>query len=139
VNRADARAALLRQWWLLGLALLAPLPLLVWLAEAPRVSEEQLPMAVFLLGLASLFPTLRAFRHYKRALFSVARERDGAGEAEAWAQLARVWRRALLVAGLPAWLAVVGLFCGLESVPLILLWASSALLLWLYRLPRQLC
>ena len=40
--------------------------------------------------------------------------------------------------GLPAWIAAIALFSGLNAVALILLALSSVVLLCLYRIPRQL-
>ena len=47
-------------------------------------------------------------------------------------------RKAFLGAGLPAWIAAIALFSGLNAVALILLALSSVVLLCLYRIPRQL-
>ena len=43
----------------------------------------------------------------------------------------------LLAAGLPAWIAALGVFVGLEGVPLLLLALSTLVLFYLYRIPRQ--
>ena len=55
----------------------------------------------------------------------------------AWDHLAQVRRRALLAAGLPAWIAALAVFVGLEGVPLLLLALSTLVLFYLYRIPRQ--
>ena len=47
-------------------------------------------------------------------------------------------RSQVLGAGLPAWIAAVAVFVGLEAIPLMLLGLSSLVLLYLYRIPRQL-
>ena len=63
---------------------------------------------------------------------------DTAAEHDAWLELARVRRLAFLGAALPAWVAAIAVFAGLEAIPLILLAISSIVLLYLYRIPRQL-
>ena len=62
----------------------------------------------------------------------------GEHEREAWLELARQRRKGFLGAGLPAWIAALALFSGLNAVALILLAMSSVVLLCLYRIPRQL-
>ncbi|MNU04781.1 hypothetical protein D3C72_2493430 [compost metagenome] len=61
-----------------------------------------------------------------------------AEEPGAWSELARRRRIAFLAAGLPAWIAALAVFVGLNAVALILLALSSLVLLYLYRIPRQL-
>ena len=56
----------------------------------------------------------------------------------AWIALAARRRTALLVASLPAWIGALAVFVGLEAVPLMLLALSTAVLFYLYRIPRQL-
>lgn len=62
---------------------------------------------------------------------------DTAQEPAAWDELVHVRRRALLAAGLPAWIAALAVFVGLEGVPLLLLGLSTLVLFYLYRIPRQ--
>ena len=52
--------------------------------------------------------------------------------------IALVSSAALLAASLPAWIAALAVFVGLEGVPLTLLGLSTAVLFYLYRIPRQL-
>ena len=52
--------------------------------------------------------------------------------------LGQTRRRAFIAAGLPAWIAALAVLAGLEAVPLILLAVASLVLLYLYRIPRQL-
>lgn len=63
---------------------------------------------------------------------------DTPEEPQAWIDLAARRRAAFLVAGLPAWVGALAVFVGLEAVPLMLLALSTAVLFYLYRIPRQL-
>ena len=104
-------------------------------------SEPLLPglaMPFFIAGMLSMFVSLRFFGAYKRGLIATQKALDTPQEPEAWAQLARVRHRALLVAGFPTWIATLGVFFGLEGVPLFLLSVSTLVLFYLYRIPRQL-
>ncbi|KMM87031.1 hypothetical protein SAMN04490203_0658 [Pseudomonas taetrolens] len=124
-------------WWQLVLTLL---PLLLANGFFGK-SEPLLPglaMPFFIAGMLSMFVSLRFFGAYKRGLIATQKALDTPQEPEAWAQLARVRRRALLVAGLPTWIATLGVFFGLEGVPLFLLSVSTLVLFYLYRIPRQL-
>ena len=97
-----------------------------------------LAMPFFIAGMLSMFVSLRFFGAYKHGLIATQKALDTPQEPEAWAQLARVRHRALLVAGLPTWIATLGVFFGLEGVPLFLLSVSTLVLFYLYRIPRQL-
>ena len=59
-------------------------------------------------------------------------------EPTAWIELARVRRMAMLYACFPAWVAALSVLVGLEAVPQILLALSTVVVLYLYRIPRQL-
>lgn len=95
-------------------------------------------MPLFIAALISMFISLPLFRGYKRALIATEKALDGDHEREAWIELRRVRRVALLGAGLPAWVGAVAVFAGLNAVALVLLALSSAVVLSLYRIPRQL-
>ena len=95
-------------------------------------------MPLFVAGLASMFVSLPLFSAYKRALVATEQALDSAQEPDAWQELARRRRLAFLGAGLPAWIAAIAVFVGLEAIPLMLLGLSSLVLLYLYRIPRQL-
>ncbi len=97
-----------------------------------------LAMPLFVGGLASMFVSLPLFSLYKRALIATEKALDTPEEPAAWLSLADSRRQAFLAAGLPAWIAAIAVFTGLEAIPLILLTLSSVVLLVLYRIPRQL-
>ena len=85
-----------------------------------------------------MFVSLKYFGGYKNALIATQKALDTADEPAAWIELAARRRIAFLAAGLPAWIAALAVFVGLEAVPLFLLGFSSVVLLYLYRIPRQL-
>ncbi|AYC31438.1 MFS transporter [Pseudomonas cavernae] len=136
MNRSQWRRRLALEWWLQLALTLAPWLLLkLWVeAEGP----SRLAMPLFIAGLLAMFLSLPLFRAYKHALIATQQAFDSSGEDAAWRQLGQRRRRALLGAGLPAWIAALGLFAGLEGVPQLLLLCSSLVLLVLYRIPRQL-
>nr|WP_250886341.1 MULTISPECIES: MFS transporter [Pseudomonas] len=125
-------------WWkYLALALL---PLFVINAVFGQ-GEAILPvlaMPLFIAGVASMFVSLRFFGPYKKALIATQKALDTPEEPQAWIDLAARRRAAFLVAGLPAWVGALAVFVGLEAVPLMLLALSTAVLFYLYRIPRQL-
>nr|WP_207956464.1 MFS transporter [Pseudomonas fluorescens] len=125
-------------WWkYLALALL---PLFVINAVFGQ-GEAILPvlaMPLFIAGVASMFVSLRFFGAYKLALIATQKSLDTPEEPQAWIELAARRRAAFLAAGLPAWIGALAVFVGLEAVPLMLLALSTAVLFYLYRLPRQL-
>ena len=115
------------------------LPLLlaeIFFGESPPLLPF-LKMPLFIAGVASMFVTLRFFGPYKHALIALQKSLGSPQEPAAWATLARVRYPALLVAGLPTWMATLAVFVGLEGVPLLLLVVSTLLLFYLYRIPRQ--
>jgi hypothetical protein len=132
------RRRLAVNWWqYLALALL---PLFVINAVFGK-SEAVLPilaMPFFIAGMAAMFVSLRFFHGYKHALIATQKALDTPEEPAAWVTLAAKRRSAFLAAGLPAWIAALAVFVGLEAVPLILLALSTAVLFYLYRIPRQL-
>ncbi|MFG8592248.1 MFS transporter [Pseudomonas paraeruginosa] len=138
MSRQQARGALGRAWWLqLALALL-PLILVEFFLGALQPLPYGLAMPLFIAALLSMFVNLPLFGAYKRGLIATQKALDTPEEAAAWSSLAQVRRKALLGASLPAWIAVPGMFAGLNGVALILLGITSLVLFWLYRIPRQL-
>ena len=95
-------------------------------------------MPLFIAGVASMFVSLKFFGGYKHALIDTQKALDTPEEPGAWIHLAARRRTAFLAAGLPAWIAALAVFVGLEAVPLMLLALSTAVLFYLYRIPRQL-
>jgi len=138
VTRGQVRRRLAVNWYqYLALALL---PLFVINAVFGQ-GEAILPvlaMPLFIAGLASMFVSLRFFGPYKNALVATQKALDTPQEPEAWITLAARRRTAFLAAGLPAWIGALAVFVGLEAVPLMLLALSTAVLFYLYRIPRQL-
>nr|WP_239482277.1 MFS transporter [Pseudomonas insulae] len=126
-----------RGWWLHLLLALAPLLVLDLLFGAAR-SHGPVAMPLFIAGLLAMFPSLLWFRRYKLALVATERALDSAEEESAWQQLQASRRTAMLGAALPAWVAALAVFAGLETIPQLLLALSSLVLLILYRIPRQL-
>lgn len=137
MTRSEVRRRLALAWWRqLGLTL-TPLFVLNLLFGADQ-QTGMLTMPLFIAGLASMFVSLPLFSAYKRALVATEQALDSPAEHDAWLALARRRRVAFLGAGLPAWIAAFAVFFGLEAIPLILLALSSVVLLYLYRIPRQL-
>lgn len=132
-RRVARRQRLNRRWWLLLLA--GALPWLV-LANVPEVAALP-PMALFIVGLCGLMPTLRIFPRYKRALWALSPPGEEAREDARWAALAGAQRGGMLWASLPAWLAALASPLGLEGVPGLLLVIGSLLTYLVYRIPRQ--
>lgn len=137
MTRGEVRRRLALEWWRQLAVTLAPLFVLNLLFGADQ-QTGMLTMPLFIVGLASMFVSLPLFSAYKRALVATEKALDTPAEQAAWLELARVRRLALLGAALPAWIAAVAVFAGLEAIPLILLAISSIVLLYLYRIPRQL-
>jgi hypothetical protein len=137
VTRGQVRRRLALEWWRQLAVTLAPLFVLNLLFGAEQ-QAGLLSMPLFIAGLASMFVSLPLFSAYKRALVATEKSLDTADEHDAWIELARVRRLGFLGAALPAWIAAVAVFAGLEAIPLILLAISSIVLLYLYRIPRQL-
>lgn len=138
MTRGQVRRRLAVSWWqYLALALL---PLFV-ISLVFGQGEPLLPilaMPFFIAGVASMFVSLRFFGGYKRALIATHEALDTPLEPAAWIKLAARRRAAFLAAALPAWIGALAVFVGLEAVPLVLLALSTAVLFYLYRIPRQL-
>ncbi|MEK1942659.1 MAG: MFS transporter [Pseudomonas sp.] len=137
MTRADVRRRLALLWWRQLALTLAPV-LVVDLLFGAGKTVSVLAMPLFIGGLASMFVSLPLFSAYKRGLIATEKALDTAEEPAAWLDLAARRRQAFLGAGLPAWIAAIAVFTGLEAIPLILLTLSSVVLLTLYRIPRQL-
>ena len=137
MTRSEVRRQLALAWWRQLAYTLAPLFLLNLLFGSGQ-QVGVLTMPLFIAGLASMFVSLPLFSAYKRALVATEKALDSDEEPAAWLALARSRRLAFLGAGLPAWIAAIAVFAGLEAIPLVLLALSSVVLLYLYRIPRQL-
>ncbi|MBP8185195.1 MAG: MFS transporter [Pseudomonas sp.] len=138
MNRATARRRLAWGWWWQVLLTLAPLLVLYQLFADLRSTPSVLAMPLFILGCCSLFVSLAPFKRYMRALIATEKALNSDSEAAAWQALGRTRQRSFIAAGLPAWIAALAVLTGLEVVPLLLLAAASLVLLYLYRIPRQL-
>lgn len=138
MTRAEVRRRLALEWWRWFGFALAPLFFLNVLFGSSQVLGSVMEMPLFIAGMASMFVSLRLFSAYKHALIATEAALDGEHEREAWLELARQRRKGFLGAGLPAWIAAIALFSGLNAVALILLSLSSVVLFCLYRIPRQL-
>lgn len=137
MTRNDVRRRLALAWWWQVLVTLAPLLLLNALFAAERASSL-LAMPLFIAGLASMFVSLPLFHRFKHGLIATEKALDTPEEPAAWVTLARIRRLAFVGAALPAWIAALAVFAGLPALPLMLLALSSLVLLYLYRIPRQL-
>ena len=132
MTRTDERNRLNRLWWIWVALCLAP-----WILFGPLDINLGLPpIAIFITGLFALFPSLKAFSSFKRALFAL-QEMDKAGERERWATLQRAQVFGLYWAAVPAWLAALGSLSGLGGVACLLLVFGSLMTITLYRVPKQ--
>ncbi|MGV6394636.1 MFS transporter [Pseudomonas caspiana] len=138
MNRNNTRRRFALAWWWQLVLTLAPLFVVSNTFDSRNAILPMLAMPIFVVGLASMFVSLKPFGRYKHALIAIGGARDTPEESAAWIALADARRSAFLAAGLPAWIAALAVFVGLELVPLLLLGLSSVVLLYLYRLPRQL-
>ncbi|NUT83294.1 MULTISPECIES: hypothetical protein [Pseudomonas] len=138
MTRDQVRRRLSVSWWkYLALALL-PLFMINAVFGQGEAILPVLEMPLFIAGMASMFVSLRFFGPYREALIATQKALDTREEPQAWIYLAARRRAAFLVAGLPAWVGALAVFVGLEAVPLMLLALSTAVLFYLYRIPRQL-
>jgi hypothetical protein len=138
VNRATARRRLAWAWWWQVALTLAPLLVLNQLFGDLRAAPSPLALPLFILGCSSLFVSLGQFKRYKHALIATEKALNSDAEEAAWQALGQTRKRAFSAAGLPAWIAALALLAGLEAIPLLLLALASLVLLYLYRIPRQL-
>ena len=137
MTRSEVRQQLAWAWWRQLAYTLAPV-LLLNLLFGEGLRPGVLAMPLFVVGLAAMFVSLPLFGAYKCALIATEKALDTDAEPAAWLELARCRRLAFLGAGLPAWIAAIAVFTGLEAIPLVLLALFSVVQLYLYRIPRQL-
>jgi hypothetical protein len=140
VTRGNVRRRLALAWWRQLALTLGPLLVVCVFfggGEEP-VTPSVFAMPFFIAGVASMFVSLKPFGVYKRSLIATQKALDTPQEPGAWLRLAADRRMAFLAAGLPAWIGALAVFAHLEAVPLALLALSSVILLYLYRIPRQL-
>ena len=138
MTRGQVRRRLSIAWWkYLALALL-PLFVINGVFGQTEAILPVLAMPLFIAGVASMFVSLKFFGRYKHALIATQKALDTPEEPAAWIALAACLRSAFVVAALPAWIGALAVFVGLEAVPLMLLALSTAVLFYLYRIPRQL-
>lgn len=138
MTRSNVRRRLALAWWWQLFLTLAPLLVVNGFFGTSEALVPILAMPMFIAGVASMFVSLKFFGGYKRALIATEKALNTQEEPAAWIELAARRRTAFLAAGLPAWIAALAVFVGLEAVPLFLLAFSSVVLLYLYRIPRQL-
>jgi hypothetical protein len=138
VNRNAVRRRLALEWYALLAVGLLPLLLLGLLSGAGDPGWPALHMPLFIVGLLSMFISLPLFSRYKHGLIATQAALDSASESQAWSNLAKARRAGMLTAALPAWIAALALFSGLNAVALLLLALSSVVIGCLYRIPPQL-
>ena len=139
MTRGNVRRRLALAWWRQLALTLAPLVVVcVFFGADEPTSPSVFAMPLFIAGIASMFLSLKPFGVYKRSLIATQTALDTPEEPAAWLRLAADRRMSFLFAGLPAWIAALAVFADLEAVPLALLALSSVVLLYLYRIPRQL-
>lgn len=136
MKRQNIRRRLALEWWCLLAAALLPAPLCNLLLTGTGWPDLHMPL--FIIGLLSMFASLPLFSRYKHGLIATRAAFDSPAEATAWSALAKTRRAGMLVAALPAWLAALAIFIGLNPVALLLLVLSSVVIDWLYRIPPQL-
>ena len=119
MTRGQVKRRLTVSWWqYLALGLL-PLFVINALFGQGEPILPVLAMPFFIAGVASMFVSLRFFGGYKHALIATQKALDTPEEPAAW-------------------IGTLAVFVGLEAVPLMLLAVSTAVLFYLYRIPRQL-
>ncbi|AOE83326.1 MFS transporter [Pseudomonas sp. TCU-HL1] len=138
MTRKEVRRQLALAWWRQLGYTLVPLLVMSYLFGDGEPLWPMLQMPLFIAALVSLFLSLPLFSAYKRALVATEAALGRAEEPGAWQELARRRGKAFLAAGLPAWIAALAVLVGLNAVALFLLAMSSLVLLYLYRIPRQL-
>lgn len=138
MTRGQVRRRLTIAWLQYLVVALAPLLVFSWAFGSSEPVIPILAMPMFIAGVASMFLTLPRFGVYKHALIATGKALGSEAEPAAWIELARVRRLGMLFACLPAWIAALSVLVGLEAVPQILLAISSVVILYLYRIPRQL-
>ncbi|MBA1203090.1 MFS transporter [Pseudomonas capeferrum] len=138
MTRGEVKRRLSLAWWQYLAVGLVPLPVMAWAFGGRQSLIPVLAIPLFIGGVSTMFLSLPRFGAYKRALIATSKAIDTSQEPAAWIELARVRRMALLFACFPAWTAALAVLVGLEAVAQILLAISTVVLLYLYRIPRQL-
>lgn len=139
MTRGNVRRRLALAWWRQLALTLAPLLVVcVFFGGGEAQSPSVFALPLFITGIASMFVSLKPFGVYKRSLLATGKALDTPEEPAAWLKLAADRRMAFLAAGLPAWIAALAVLAHLEPVALALMALSSVVLLYLYRIPRQL-
>lgn len=138
MTRGQVRRRLSIAWWKYLALALVPLFVINGVFGQGEAILPVLAMPLFIAGVASMFVSLKFFGRYKHALIATQKALDTSDEPAAWIALAACLRSAFVVAALPAWIGALAVFVGLEAVPLMLLALSTAVLFYLYRIPRQL-
>ncbi|MFP0195341.1 MULTISPECIES: MFS transporter [Pseudomonas] len=138
MTRGQVRRRLSIAWWKYLALALVPLFVINGVFGQGEAILPVLAMPLFIAGMASMFVSLKFFGRYKHALIATQKALDTPEEPAAWIALAACLRSAFVVAALPAWIGALAVFVGLEAVPLMLLALSTAVLFYLYRIPRQL-
>ncbi|OCT30334.1 MFS transporter [Pseudomonas putida] len=138
MTRGQVKRRLALAWWQYLAVGLVPLPVMAWAFGGSEALIPVLAMPLFIVGAATMFLSLPRFGAYKRALIATSKVLDIPEEPAAWIELARVRRLAMTYACFPAWIAALSVLVGLEAVPQVLLALSTVVLLYLYRIPRQL-
>ncbi|MDD0975632.1 MFS transporter [Pseudomonas fontis] len=138
MTRAQVRRRLFVAWLQYLIVALAPLLVFSWAFGGGEPLIPLLAMPLFIAGIATMFLSLPRFGAFKRALIATQKALDTEQEPAAWIELARVRRIGMLFACFPAWVAALSVLVGLEVVPQILMALSSVVVLYLYRIPRQL-
>ncbi|MFK3796827.1 MFS transporter [Pseudomonas sp. NPDC088444] len=139
MTRGNVRRRLALAWWRQLALTLAPLLVVcMFFGSDEAASPSVFAMPLFIAGIASMFVSLKPFGVYKRSLLATGKALNTPEEPAAWLKLAADRRMAFLAAGLPAWIAALAVLANLEAVALALLALSSVVLLYLYRIPRQL-
>ena len=124
MSRSATRRRLALEWWFLLSAALLPALLGNLFFSASESDWPDLHMPLF--------------SRYKQGLIAAQAALDSPAEATAWNALAKTRRSGMLVAALPAWIAALSMFSGLNPVALLLLVLSSVVIDCLYRIPPQL-
>lgn len=138
MTRGQVKRRLALAWWQYLAVGLVPLLVMAWAFGSSEALIPVLAMPLFIAGAATMFLSLPRFGAYKRALIATSKVLDTPEEPAAWIELARVRRLAMTYACFPAWIAALSVLVGLEAVPQVLLALSTVVLLYLYRIPRQL-
>lgn len=127
--------ALQRNWRMQCIASLILPVALVWFLGDWEPAWPEGAMLLFVVGLASVAPTLWRFRRYKQALIA-ADAKSGTPEAEqAWTDLHQQQLLGLLHAKLPGWIGMLHYVCTAELIPLVLLVLATQGIMLLYRPP----